>query len=166
MPLLDIGNVNQMTGIVCFAIAAAACALAARRGSRAWRTLAWVQAVFCLEIVINARHRLHDLVDDVLRDHGWYAGRTSWQLGLLTIVAVVAVACVPIAWRIARGDGLERIAVAASFAVATSMAVEGVSLHVVDARMYAPGGALLPVVVGWIAASAVVIAAALGATRR
>ncbi len=166
MPILDIANVNQMSGIVCFALAAAACTLAARRGSHAWRTLAWVQAAFCLEIVINARHRLHDVVDDVLREHGWYAGRTPWQLGLLAAVAVLAVACAPIAWRTARGDWLARIAVVASFAVATSMAVEGVSLHVVDARMYAPGSALLPVVVGWIAASAVVIAAALGATRR
>lgn len=166
MRLFDIGNVNQVTGIACFALAAGACALAARRGGRAWRTLAWMQAVFCLEIVVNARHRLHNVVDDMLRDHGWYAQRTPWQLGLLTVVAIVAVVCVPIAWRIARGDPLARVALAASLVVAASMTVEAVSLHVVDGFMYAGGAMLLPVVVGWIVASAVVIAAALGATRR
>jgi hypothetical protein len=166
MPLVEIGNVNQMAGIVCFALAAGACVLAARRGSRAWRTLAWIQAAFCLEIVINARHRLHNLVDDVLRDHGWYAERTPWQLGLLAVVAVVAVVCVPIAWRAARGDRFATIAMAASLLVATSMAVEAVSLHALDAWMYAQGGPLFAVVLGWIVASTVVIAAALGSTRR
>ena len=166
MSLVDLGNVNQMTGIVCFALAAGACALAARRGGRAWRTLAWTQAAFCLEIVINARHRLHNVVDDVLRDHDWYAGRTPWQLGLLAFVAVIAVVCVPIAWRSARGDQLATIALAASLAVATSLTVEAVSLHGVDAWMYAPVGPLFAVVVGWVAASMVVIAAALSAARR
>lgn len=166
MPLLDIGNVNQMTGIVCFALATGACVLAARCGRRAWPMLAWMQAAFCLEIVINARHRLHDVVDDVLRDHGWYAARTPWQIGLLAVIALLAIACVPIAWRMARGDRLATIALSASLVVATSLTVEAVSLHGVDTWMYAPVGPLLAVVVGWIAASLVVIAAALGSVRR
>ncbi len=166
MPLVDIANANQMTGIVCFALATAACTHAARNGSRAWRALAWTQAAFCLEIVLNTRHRLHNLVDDALQAHGWYAARTPWQIGLLAAVALVAVVCVPVAWRSARGDRLATIALVATLVVATSTAVQAVSLHAVDAWMYASGLGLLPVVYGWIAASTVVIAAALGSTRR
>jgi hypothetical protein len=166
MPLVDVGNANQMTGIVCFAFAAAACAHAGRRGGRAWRALAWTQAAFCLEIVVNARHRLHGLVDDVLQSHGWYAGRTPWQLGLLAVVAVLTAVCASFVWRGGSGDRLATTALAASLAVLAAFAVEAVSLHVVDAWMYAPAGPLLAVVVGWIVASTVVIAAALGSARR
>ena len=164
--LVDIGNPNQMTGIACFALATAACAYAARRGSHAWRALAWTQAAFCLEIVVSLRHRLHDFIDTMLQDQGWYAERTPWQLGLLAVVAVLTIACLPFAWRGARGDRLATIALAASLAVAASFAFEAVSLHGVDAWMYARVGPLLAVVVGWIAASLVVIAAALAFARR
>jgi hypothetical protein len=164
--LIDPANPNQLTGIACFALAAAACTYAARRGSRAWRALAWTNAAFCLEIVISGRHRLHDFVDDVLRDHGWYAGRTPWQIGLLVVVAALALVCLPPAWRGVRGDRLATIALAASLVVAMSMMVEAVSLHAVDAWLYAPGAVLLPVVFGWIVASTVVVGAALGAGRR
>lgn len=164
--LIDFANPNQLAGIACFALAAAACTYAARRGSRAWGALAWTHAAFCLEIVISSRHRLHDVVDEVLRDHGWYAGRTPWQIGLLVAIAALALACLPPAWRGVRGDRLATIALIASLVVATSMLVEAVSLHAVDAWLYAPGAALLPVVFGWIAASMVVVGAALGAGRR
>ncbi len=164
--LVDFGNPQQMTGIACFALATAACTLAARNGSRAWRALAWTQAAFCLEIVFNFRHRLHDAIDTGLRDHGWYAGRTPWQLGLLAIVAVFLTVCVPFAWRIGRGDRLALVAVAASLAVVAMLTVEAVSLHVIDAWMYSRVGPLLWVVVGWAAASLVVTVAALVAARR
>ncbi len=165
--LVDFGNPQQMTGIACFATAAAACALAARRGRRAWRALAIVQAAFCLEIVFSTRHRVHDLVDTALREHDWYAGRTPWQLGMLVIVAGVFAACAPFAWRLARSGGAPAaVAMAASLAVFALLSVEAVSLHAIDAWMYARIGPLLAVVVGWVAASLIVTVAALVAARR
>jgi hypothetical protein len=165
--LVDFGNPQQMTGIACFATATAACVLAARRGQRAWRVLAVVQAVFCLEIVFSARHRVHDLVDAALRDHDWYAGRTPWQLGLLVIVAALFVAVAPFAWRLARSGGpAAAAATIASLAVFALLSVEAVSLHAIDRWMYARIGPLLAEVVGWLAASLVVTVAALVAARR
>lgn len=165
--LVDFGNPQQMTGIAGFATAAAACALAARGGRRIWRVLAIVQAAFCLEIVFSTRHRVHNLVDAALREHDWYAGRTPWQLGILVIVAGVLAACTLFAWRLARGGGAPAaVAIAASLTVFALLTIEAVSLHAVDAWMYARIGPLLAVVVGWVAASLVVTVAALVAARR
>ncbi len=166
MPFVDLGNINQTTGIVCFALAAVACGYAARGDRRAWRMLAWMQASLCLEVMINARHRLHDVVDDMLRAQGWYAGRTPWQVGLLAVIALAFVVLVPIAWRTVRSDRPATIALAASLVTVVSMAVEAVSLHGVDGWMYASVGPWLAVVAGWIVATAVVIVAALLSVRR
>lgn len=165
--LVDFGNPQQMTGIACFATAAAACGLAARRGGPVWRVLAVVQAAFCLEIVFSTRHRMHDLIDAALREHDWYVGRTPWQLGMLALVVLVFAAGAPFAWRLARSGGRPAaVAMAASLAVFALLSVEAVSLHAIDAWMYARIGPLLAEVIGWLAASLVVTVAALVAARR
>ncbi len=159
--LLDLGNPNQVTGTACFALAALASAAAARRGERAWIVLAGMNVAFCLEIVFGLRHRLHNVVDVALQQAGWYAGRTPWQVALLLAVAFAIVISAPSVWRAARGNGLAKTALLASFAVFASFAVEAVSLHDVDAWMYAPVGPLLAVVVGWAGAATIVTVAAL-----
>lgn len=159
-------NPTQLTGIVCFALASAACGFAARRGSRAWLALALAQAAFCIEIVVGSRHRIHGAVVALLQDHGWYSGRTPWQFGLLAIVALLAMAAAALwAWRGRRRDRLVTTALVASVAVAASFAIEAVSLHDVDGLIYRRVGPLLAIALAWIAASAVVAFAALRRAR-
>jgi len=148
--MIEVGDINatQLAGLLAFGVAALACARAARaRGQRLWWKLAAVSAGFALEAVLGLRHRLRDAVDTWLLAQGWYDSRTPVQIGLLVLCALL------LGWALWGLAGLRRAGAHARLA-ATACAValclfviEAISLHGVDALMYANIGPVR--LVGW-----------------
>lgn len=159
-------NPTQLTGLLVFGGAAIACAFAAQVcGERRWWRLAAVSSVCMLEVAVGLRHRAHDLVDSVLQAGGWYESRSQAQVPLLVIVALLAAGT--LAWLLSlRGTAAEiRVAAAASMAALWLFGIEAISLHAVDALMYAYIGPVLAIGWAWAALALVIAAAALHAAR-
>jgi len=157
---------SRLAGTVAFATVAIVCAAAARiapRRAPLWGVLGAVYLALLAEVLVGLRYRLHDAFNDWLQARGWYASRGEWQGELLAgmlvaVVALVAFAC----WRHRR----DRAAMAAIVVTAIGVslfAIETVSVHRIDAIMYAPAGPIVALAWMWIAVSALVSVAAAAA---
>lgn len=159
-------NPTQLTGLLVFGCAALACAFAGQVcGERRWWRLAAVSSACMLEVALGLRHRAHDLVDAVLQAGGWYASRSHTQVLLLAIVALLAAGT--LAWLLSlRGMAAAiRVGAAASIAALWLFTIEAISLHAVDALMYAHIGPVLAIGWAWAALALIITAAALVAAK-
>jgi hypothetical protein len=148
-------NPTQVAGLLAFAATTLACAWAARRGrSGGWAALAAVHAALWLDILLNTRHRLHDMVNTGLRALGLYESRVWLQAALLLALAVLALRV----WRSRRRAGA---AVMATLILIALLLVEAISWHESDRVLYARLGPLLLVAYAWLACAAVVVWSAL-----
>ncbi len=148
-------NPTQLAGLLAFAMSTAACVWAARRRhSSGWAALAAVHAVLWLDILLNTRHRLHDVVNSGLRALGLYESRVWLQAALLLALAVLA----GFAWRARRRAGLAVVATLVSIAL---VLVEAISWHESDRVLYTHLGPLLLIAYAWLACAAVVVWSAL-----
>lgn len=156
-------NPTQLTGLLAFALATAACVIAARRGVHAarWWRMAALQALCFLEVLFGFRHRAHDVVDALLQARGWYAARGPLQVGLLVVALGLAALTFVALIRLRRVDTSVWIAAAATAAALWLFAIEMVSLHQVDAVMYIQLGPLLLIGACWAVCAAVVVWASL-----
>jgi hypothetical protein len=157
---------SRLAGTAAFATVALACAAAAwvaPRRATLWWALGAVHLALLAEVLIGARYRLHDAFNDWLQARGWYAARGEWQGELLLGILVAAVGVVALAcWR-HRRDGAALVAIAVTAVGVSLFAVETVSVHGVDAIMYAPAGPIVALAWMWIGVSALVSAAAAAA---
>lgn len=160
-------NATQWTGIVGFAIAALACAAAARRQAGAWRVLGAAQTVFAVEVALGWRHRLHDAVDRGLQAQGEYAGRVPVQIAALVVVALLALGVVGALLRPSpeRGSIAARVAATATVLTAVLFGAETISWHLTDAALYADWGPARAIAFAWAALATVVAIAAWCAAR-
>ena len=160
-------DATQWTGIVGFAIAALACAAAARRQAGAWPVLAAAQTVFAVEVANGWRHRLHDAVDRLLAAHGAYADRAPTQIAALVLVALLALGVLGVLLRPAsdRRSIAARVAAAATVMTAVLFGVETISWHLTDAALYADWGPARAIAFAWAALATVVAIAAWCAAR-
>ncbi len=160
-------NPTQVVGQASFALAALACAWVGRRQASPWRTLAAVQALWVLELCVELRLRSHDGVDALLQSRGWYAGRAAVQVGLLAalLLAVLALAAttLPRWWR---RDPAGTLAILATAAIGALFLIETISLHAVDAVMYATTWGVMTVGWLWAGAALIVVVTAGFAARR
>jgi hypothetical protein len=148
-------NPTQLAGLLAFAASTIACVWAARRRhSGGWAALAAVHAALWLDILLNTRHRLHNLVNAGLRALGLYESRVWLQAALLFALAAVAV----LAWRARRRAG---VAVGATLVLIALVLVEAISWHESDRVLYATVGPLLLIAYAWLACAAVVVWSAL-----
>ena len=148
-------NPTQLAGLLAFAASTSACTCAARRRhSGGWATLAAVHAALWLDILLNTRHRLHDLVNAGLRTLGLYESRVWLQAALLFALAAVAV----IAWRARRRAG---VAVTATAVLIALLLVEAISWHESDRVLYSYLGPLLLIAYAWIVCTGLVVWSAL-----
>ena len=148
-------NPTQLAGLLAFAASTGACIWAARRRhSSGWAALAAVHAALWLDILLNTRHRLHDVVNAGLRALGLYESRVWLQAALLLALAAVAV----IAWRTRRRAGAAVVATAVLIAL---VLVEAISWHESDRVLYSTLGPLLLIAYAWLACAAVVVWSAL-----
>jgi hypothetical protein len=159
-------DLTRMVGMATFAGGALACALAARAqrpSGRIWWALAGMQALFALEVLAGLRYQAHLLVNVLLREHDWYNGRTPLQLGLLG-VALGGTAAITraLASRVDRSIALVLAGTALAWA---TMLTEAISLHRIDALIYAPLGPVKTIAALWLCAGALVILGAGHALR-
>lgn len=148
-------NPTQVAGLLAFTASTAACLAAARRRrSGGWAALAAVHAALWLDILLNTRHRLHDVVNAALLVIGLYESRVWLQAALLLALAAVAV----VAWRARRRASMAVVATALLVAL---LLVEAISWHESDRLLYTHLGPLLLVAYAWLACAAVVVFAAL-----
>ena len=157
-----VANPTQWLGLAVYALGTAACAIAARRRPSPWRGLAWAQAGAFAEVLVGLRLRVHDWADSLLQSEGWYATRQSLQWPLLIGVGLVAVAwSVVVILRWWRRDRLAGFAILATSAAFGLFALEVVSLHQLDALLYATSGPFMWVASGWAASAGATALAAL-----
>ncbi len=148
-------NPTQLAGLLAFAASTAACVWAARRRhSGGWAVLAVVHAALWLDILLNTRHRVHDVVNAALVALGFYESRVWLQAALLLALAAVAV----VAWRARRRASMAVVATAVLVAL---LLVEAISWHESDRVLYTHLGPLLLVAYAWLACAGVVVFAAL-----
>jgi hypothetical protein len=149
--MIEVGDINatQLAGLLAFGAASLACARAARaRQQRLWLKLAAISTGFALEAVLGLRHRLRGAVDIWLQGEGLYDSRTPAQIGLLVLCALL------LAWAVWGLAGLRRagpharVAATACAVTLCLFVIEAISLHGVDALMYANIGPVLAV--GWV----------------
>jgi hypothetical protein len=159
-------NPTQLTGLVAFALAAIGCAHAARRRPWPWRGLMAAQLACFGEIVIGLRLRVHDVVDAVLQAQGLYASRVALQFGLVAVALALAIACILAALRWRGADADAARALAATAGAVSLFVVESISLHGIDAIMYASVGPVLMIALLWATAAMIVTASALRSARR
>jgi hypothetical protein len=148
-------NPTQLAGLLAFAASTGACVWAARRRhSGGWAALAAVHAALWLDILLNTRHRVHDVVNAGLRALGLYESRVWLQAALLLALAGAVV----IAWRARRRASA---AVEATLVLIALLLVEAISWHESDRVLYTHLGPLLLVAYAWLACAAVVVWSAL-----
>jgi hypothetical protein len=148
-------NPTQLAGLLAFAASTLACIRAARRRhSGGWAALAAVHAALWLDILLNTRHRLHDVVNAGLHALGLYESRVWLQAALLLALAAVAL----LVWRARRRAG---VAVGATLVLIALVLVEAISWHESDRVLYTHLGPLLLIAYAWLACAAVVVWSAL-----
>lgn len=159
-------NPTQLIGLLAFAGATVACARAAvALGGRRWWLLASAASACLLEVAIGLRHRSHDLVDAMLQAKGLYAARGQAQEALLAIAGLLAIGTLAGLLRWRGADIHSRVAAIACLASLCLFAVEAISLHAVDAVMYAKLGPVLLIGWAWATLALVTAASALRATK-
>lgn len=166
-------NLTQITGVVAFfavAIAAARVALAnrARRqhSARVWWLVGGVHLVLGVEVVVGARHGVHDWVNAVLHDGGLYPKHGAIQLVLLMVCVLWFVLGQAAARRWLRGMPQlaphARRSVFVTEAVGALFLVESVSLHAIDQLLYASVGPVRAIAYLWGGTALVILASAWG----
>jgi hypothetical protein len=158
-------NPTQVGGLLVFAIAALACAHAARRGASPWGLLFVAQLGFMAEVLFGLRHRLHDAAGAVAQAAGWYATRGTLQVSLLAVALVLGSIGLAAVWHWRPREAHASRAVFASCIAFALFAIEAVSLHAIDALMYLRVGPLLLIALLWATTAAVVTWSAWRAVR-
>ncbi len=148
MPELAI-DLTQWVGVAVFAVAAVTCLAAARKRPLPWRVLAAVQVASCFEVAAGLRYLAHNAVDFSLQAHGRYEGRHPAQLLLASATLLVAGVCViAIAGRRRHLGGSAVGALIGTALTATLFGIETISMHEIDAALYAMAGPIK--VIGWL----------------
>lgn len=166
-----ITNPTQLTGVLAFAVATIACAIASRRTQgrdmRLWALLAAVNFLFFIEIFAGFRHRIHDFADGLLMARGLYDERRAPQEMIVMSVGAIAFLFVLLPLLLRRFSTTARLAASVTIAVSALFAIEVVSLHAIDAVLYRWIGPVY--LIGWmwaVAAIAICLAASQAASRR
>jgi hypothetical protein len=160
-------DANAVAGLSAFAAAAAACLrVSFRRGRSAalWGTLAALHAAWALEILLNLRYRFRAAIIPLVQDRGLYASRASWQGEAIVATLLIGTALAAWFWRRHRDDGAALGAIVGTALALMLLVVETISLHRVDAVMYAQAGPLVLLAWAWVGAAAIVIASALASS--
>lgn len=158
-------------GALLFGAAALTCASAAQRAPHRertpWRIVAMMQLAFAVEVVLGFRYGLLGGADALLQAHGWYASRRPVQAGLIALTLALTVLWgLRLLGQRERGGAALTLARVGNALGLALFAVETVSLHQVDAVLYARVGPLNRLACLWALVAVIVALAALVGLRR
>jgi hypothetical protein len=146
-------NPTQIVGVLAFLGATLASSVAVARSrateARGWVLLACLNGLFAVEAMAGFRHRIHDFAAHAATLEGAYATRATGQT---VIIAAVAAGLIAGIGMILKSMASQTWPVRAAGVIAAALvglfAVEGVSLHAIDALLWRP---ILQVrIVGWL----------------
>ena len=140
-------NATQIVGTIAMTAAAIAC-LVPRRPAP-WRAIAAIHAALAVEILIDLRHALLDVIDQQLRLTGQYGGRHALQTSLLAALAIALCAALLLAMTRRSTAPTDRAALALTTVTIGLFLMETVSLHAIDALLYQPVGPILLIAILW-----------------
>lgn len=169
-------NATQWVGLLSYVAAALACSwrgFSERQGGRelgrVWWGLGALFAVLAGEVVIGGRHSVSEWLGRVLADAGLRESRRAIQAAVLTLFLVKLVVAALVARRTvlaAAGRDVKLATLAAGIAGAV-VVIEVLSLHQIDAVLYAQvGGGLRAIGAVWVLCGATVVVAAMTGSGR
>jgi hypothetical protein len=171
MPWFD--NATQATGVLAYSLASASGALAAHSlgrtdaRCRAWWWIAGLFACLTVDVALDLRLLLRGAVDQWMVAAGTYGQRHALQYLLLGLGLAAGVAALALAWPMARQRGPGWAWAGAGALLAGGVeGLELVSLHRVDAWLYALAGPVMPIAALWALASGCVVWGTWVQTRR
>ncbi len=164
-------DATQFVGVAAFGAAAACCAW---RGVRAlahgdrvvWRSLTVVHAILAIEVIVGVRYEARLAVDAWLETRRLYAGRDALQWALVAATIAALALGTAMLLRVPRRAAALRFALLGSAAAVAVFVVESVSMHRVDAILYAAAGPIRFVGWPWVGSAAVVCVGPWRDTRR
>ncbi len=158
-------DATQLAGVLAFAAAAACCAWrgvrAASHGDRVvWRSMAVVHAILAIEVIVGVRYEARLAVDAWLEARRLYSGREALQWALVVAAVAALAAGTAMLLRVSRTAAALRLALLGSAAAVAVFCVESVSMHRVDAVLYAAAGPIRSIGWLWVCAAVLVCVAA------
>lgn len=144
-------NPTQLLGLLSFSLTTIACLFAARRSSDAklWRTLAFLNALFVIEILVGFRFRVADFARTLLNERGEYPQLHGKDQALIILALVAAVAIMLLFLLLSRiAKPAARVGASLTIVLLTLFAIETISLHQIDGIFYMRMGPVL--LVGWL----------------
>ena len=120
----------------------------------------------CVEVVVGVRYLLHNAVDLTLQAQGRYENRHPVQFTLAAMTLTIALVCGVAILRRRRqlGAGLTGALIGTTL-TATLFGVETISMHDVDAMMYAMAGPIKGIGWLWVGVAAITTTSALCSVR-
>lgn len=155
----ELPNPTRVIGLISFSSAVMFCGVAwirnrgQLRASRLPMILAAFNGLLLLDIVLDERWRLHDLLEEEAISHNLYAQRSGPQLFALALLTASAVAGIVLAVTRLRDRVGAAMAICGAILSLGCWCVEVVSLHAVDILLYTSVKGIMPVSLIWIASS-------------
>jgi hypothetical protein len=149
---------TRESGLAAYGIALVCSAIAWRR---AWRgrtasslaaRLTLIEALLLIDMAIDARWKLHQLLADAAQGRHDYDLRRLPQTVVVAVLAGMLIAGLLIAVRLYRGRAGALLAVSGALVSVVSWCIEVVSLHPVDSLLYRPVGSVMAVSLVWTTA--------------
>jgi hypothetical protein len=149
-------NATQVIGLTAYLSATVVCGMAwarshgAVRGQRLAGVLAVLEAALSLDLVLNGRWRLHDLLEGEATARSIYEQRTVPQLMTLSLVAAAAAIGMGMAIARLRGRVGAAVAVCGAILSLSLWCAEVISLHTIDAVFHDKIDGVMLVGWGWV----------------
>lgn len=165
--MLLFDNPAQAAGLVAFLAAFVCCLVAGRTGG--WLWLAVIYLALAVEMVVETRHELRLLVNDLMQQGGLYSARGEYQLiiaGLVTIVVLLTIYQLLRSGLWKQSSSAGKRAWTATIVLLLLFAVEFLSVHAIDALLYQTIGGLMRIAWFWLALAGITGISAIMHARR
>jgi len=150
---------TRLIGLIAYLFATIACCVAWRRsreipdGRRLAAILGLVDASLLLDMAINGRWLIHQLIDNRAMANGTYNQRNGSQVTALVILCAIALVGSGIAFLRCRGRYNAVLAICGVVISVCFWCAEIVSLHAVDAVLYHAIFGIMPISLMWVVSS-------------
>lgn len=149
--MLLFDNPTQAAGFAVFLVTSICCWLPGRRGG--WRGLTAIYLLLAGEMLLEGRHVLRLLVNDLMQQSDLYSARSGYQLVIAGLAVVVLLSIIHQIVRCglwAKVPQPGKWAWTATIGLLILFAAEFLSAHAVDALLYQTSGGLMRIAWAWL----------------